>query len=110
MNNTILEFGTSIFLNNPSLEINFGQTKFLCLIERTGNNYFLGVYILSQSYNAARKWPVFYTPNCCWAVYVRKICSTNQEESFVDRIRCLQHGSVSFCLIGQKGFWGPRTL
>ena len=36
-------------------------------------------------------------------------CSTNQLSFDAQRKR-LQHGSVCFCLIGSKGFLGPRIL
>ena len=38
-----------------------------------------------QSSNATRKRPEFYAANCCRAVHVEKICSTNLEESLSNR-------------------------
>ena len=62
--------------------------------------------ILNHSSNVTRKGPEFYTTNCCRSVYVGKIAQRISRIFIAQRIRCLEHGSVSCCLIDQKRILG----
>ena len=66
-------------------------------------------YILSQSSNATRKRPEFYTPTCCRAVYVGKNAQLILKNLYRTENTLSEYGYES-CLIGQKHVLGLRTL